>query len=301
MESRPGVITRVDDLPEDLLERARGMPLPDGVLLCPPDYFRVVDVKNPFMEGQIGRVDTARAHLQWDRLKRALEGLPLQVRTLAALPDCEDMVFAANQTFVGLDRKGQKLCVPSRMKHPSRRREVPAFVRWFQSHSHQSVELGGTGYFEGGGDAIWHPGRALVWGGHGPRSEDTVFPELARIFQVPVLLLDLITDRFYHLDTCFCPLNQETVLIYPPAFSPGSLTLIQRVFPTVLRAEPAEASELMACNAAAFLDRHVVIQRGATQVNRLLKATGLEVIEIETGEFLRSGGSVFCLKMSFWV
>ena len=32
----------------------------DGVLMCRPDHFAVIDVKNRFMEGQIGRIDKAR-------------------------------------------------------------------------------------------------------------------------------------------------------------------------------------------------------------------------------------------------
>jgi len=37
------------------------MPLPRGVLVCSPDSFDVVDVKNPFMVGQQGKVNTRLA------------------------------------------------------------------------------------------------------------------------------------------------------------------------------------------------------------------------------------------------
>ncbi len=295
------VFRNAEELPESLLDHLRPLDPPTGVLLCPPDHFRVVDVKNPFMEGQIGKVDRRKARRQWDRLKQVLTGLDLRVEAVTPLPDCEDMVFAANQTFVGLDESGRRLCVPSRMRHPSRRREVPVFANWFRREGYQVVDLADEDeFFEGGGDAIWHPGRGLIWGGAGPRSQPSIYPRLAKTFGVPALLLELATERFYHLDTCFCPLDEFTALIHPPAFSPRSLKLIRSVFAHVIETTPQEAETAMACNAAVFPQRRVVIQQGAPRIKRELEAARFEVTEVETGEFLKSGGSVFCMKMSFW-
>lgn len=297
---QPSLIRHAGDVPSRLLDQCRRMPLPDAVLLCSPEHFRVVDVKNPFMEGQVGAVDSRSAVRQWELLKQTLESLRLRVEVLKALPECEDMVFAANPVFVGLDVDGHKVCVPSRMKFPSRRNEVPSFVHWFEAHGYRVDPPSVPGYFEGGGDALWHPGRGLIWGGHGPRTSAAVYPELVRIFDVPVIQLELVTERFYHLDTCFCALDETTVLVHAPAFSPESVKLIGSVFPRVLEASAAEATQQLACNAAGFLGRYVMIQAGAAQVNGLLRQAGFEVIEVETGEFLKSGGSVFCLKSSFW-
>jgi hypothetical protein len=35
---------------------------------------------------------------------------------------------------------------------------------------------------------------------------------VSRALDVEVVSLHLIDPRFYHLDTCFCPLNERTVL-----------------------------------------------------------------------------------------
>ena len=81
------------------------------ILMCPPDHFDVVDVKNPHMEGNAGSVDPANARAQWDAVRRAFEAAGYPVETLSPTPGCEDMVFAANQTFPGLDAAGRRVCV----------------------------------------------------------------------------------------------------------------------------------------------------------------------------------------------
>lgn len=263
-----------------------------GVLLCPPDHFDVVDVKNAFMQGQEGKVDRARAREQWDALAKTFRGIGLKVEQLPPLPGCEDMVFTANPTLTGVNAKGKRIAVLSRMRHPSRQREVLAHRDWFSAHGYDVIES--PVQFEGGGDAVWQPGRPVLWGGYGPRSVPEVYPFLARLFGVEALTLELATD-FYHLDTCLCPIDERTVLLYPKAFTKAGLTLIRRQFRQVIEAETADARERFACNALVF-GKHVVIQHGCTGLEERLRKAGCEVHRVETGEFLKSGGSVYCMK-----
>lgn len=264
-----------------------------GVLLCPPDHFDIVDVKNPFMKGQAGQVDHARARAQWDALAAAFRATGLAVETLPPVPGCEDMVFTANPSFAGLDAQGGKTCVLSRMRFPSRQPEVDAHEAWFRARGYRTVRCAAP--FEGGGDAVWHPGERVIWGGCGPRSVSEAYPFLADVFGVEVVTLELATADFYHLDTCFCPLDRETVLIFPGAFTATGLARIRERFPVVLEADAADARDRFACNAAAH-DGHVVIQRGCGKLEERLLGRGLEVHAVETGEFMKSGGSVYCMK-----
>jgi N-dimethylarginine dimethylaminohydrolase len=263
-----------------------------GVLLCPPDHFDVLDVKNAFMTGQAGKVDRPRARQQWDALAETFRAIGLEVETLEPTPGCEDMVFTANPSFTGVSRRGKKVCVLSRMRHESRQREVEAHRKWFSAHGYDVIES--PVLFEGGGDAVWHPGRRVLWGGHGQRSVPEVYPFLAMVFGVEALTLELKTD-FYHLDTCFCPLDPKTVLLYPKAFTRAGITLIRRNFKRVIEADEAEARDRFACNALVS-GKHVVIQRGSTALEEKLRKAGFEVHPVETGEFLKSGGSVYCMK-----
>jgi N-dimethylarginine dimethylaminohydrolase len=274
------------------------MPLPRAALMCAPDYFNVVDVKNPFMEGQQGRVDVALARKQWDGIVRAFERAGVEVQLIPPLPGCEDMVFCANPIFAGLDAEDRRVCVLSRMRYPSRQREVTAHAAWFEGHGYKVIPIGAPGsLFEGSGDALWHPGRRLIWGGYGHRTTKDVYRHLSEIFDAPVMLLDLPTDLFYHLDTCFGLVNENTALVYPPALTRAGMDLIRSLIPYVIEVDAEEAVSAMACNGAAFLGKYVVMQSGAPKTARKLRDRGFEVIEVETSEFMKSGGSVFCMKM----
>jgi len=277
------------------------MRLPNAVLLCRPDYFDVIDVKNPFMKENMGRVDQQKALQQWENLRASFESVGLTVETIPAIPGLEDMVFCANQTFVGLTPQGKNLCILSQMKHASRRKEIPAFAAWFKEKGYQVSALGSPSLlFEGGGDALWHPERRLIWGGIGQRTQPEAYPLLSRHFEAPVITLEMKLEHTYHLDTCFCAVDKDTALVYPDAFTDEGKNLIHHFFRRVITVDRREAIELMACNAAAFSNKYVFIQKGAIKVNEALRKEGFEVIEVETSEFLKSGGSVFCMKMSLF-
>jgi N-dimethylarginine dimethylaminohydrolase len=276
-------------------EQLDTMPLPRAVLMCPPEWFDVVDVKNPFMKDQQGHVDPVLARREWRAIKDAFERIGIEVRTDAPLPGCEDMVFCANPVFTGLDAAGQRVCVLSHMRFDSRKKEVGAHADWFRSNGYRLVPIETPGLFEGSGDALWHPGRRLIWGGYGFRTSKEVYGEISKIFQAPVIPLRLQTERFYHLDTCLCPLDEHSALFYPGAFAANGRDAIRRVFNRVIEVDEYEADH-MACNATPFLGRYVVIQRGLDRVNRSLRGAGFEVIEVDTSEFMKSGGSVFCMK-----
>ena len=267
---------------------------PAAVLVCPPDHFDVVDVKNPFMKGNAGRVDKALARRQWEDLCAAFQETGLAVETIPAVPGLEDMTFTANQTLVGPGPDGRPLCLLSRMRHPSRRREVPHFERWFRARGIRTARLPAGVFFEGPGDALWHPGRRLLWGGWGFRSSRPAYRHVARRFGVPVVLLKLVDPRFYHLDTCLCLLGEETALYYPGAFDAEGRALIQALLPRAVAVTEAEALK-MALNGVAARGT-VILQRGLRLTERRLKALGFRVRPVDTSEFIKSGGSAFCLK-----
>lgn len=288
----------VADLKGFSLKNCASMPDPAGVLMCRPEHYDVVDIKNPYMSGQVGAVNKALAQKQWEEVRGAFEAAGKRVELIEPVPGLEDMVFCANQTLAGLTPKMERVCLLGQMRHSSRRREVPAFEAWFAEHGYRIARLKDPATsFEGAGDALWHPGKRLLWGGHGFRSQPEAYDEISQIFDTPVVLLKLVNERFYHLDTCFCPLTSEAVLIYPSAFDAASLELILKIFPVVLTANENEAVRGMACNAAIIDGKTAVVQRGSTAVARHMSVMGLKVVEVETSEFIKSGGSVYCMKM----
>jgi len=269
---------------------------PDGVLLCPPDHYDVVDVKNPHMAAALGTVDTALARRQWEALGDAFAAAGMRVESIAPVDGCEDMVFCANQTLTGRGADGAPVCLLSRMRHASRRREVPAFEAWFRAAGYRVADpFPAEAICEGGGDLLWHPGRRLIWAGHGYRTSADAHELVAAELGARVFSLQLRDDRFYHLDTCLCPLDECTALIVPDAFDDAGRALIERGFERVIEADDAEAVSALACNAAVF-EGGIVIEERAVRTIALLRELGHRVLTVDTGEFLKSGGSVFCMK-----
>jgi len=295
------VITIADQLDFELASRP-SMPLPKKVLMVEPTYFSVDYVINPHMADNVGKVDKMKAKNEWNSLKSTFSQIGIQPLVLEGQENLPDMVFSANQSLPFIDEAGDKHVFMSIMHAEQRKKEVPLFEQWFRQNGYQIHHLNENKIndFEGCGDAIWHTGRRLLWGGYGYRSSLDAYEQISDSFSVPVIALQLIDENFYHLDTCFCVLNEKTALIYPDAFTQEGRTLIDAIFEKVIHATRHEAIELFACNATCPDGKNVIIQQGCTDVNKKLRDAGFAVQEVSTYEFLKSGGSVFCMKQMVW-
>ena len=296
------MVYRQADQLDFTIETTPPMPLPRRVLMVSPDHFDVEYVINPHMEGHVGQVDRALARRQWEALRDTYRTLGFEVHVLDGVPGLPDMVFCANQTLPFLREDGTRGVVLSRMHAPQRRDEVPHIARFFEQQGYALVSIPDEvpGSFEGMGDALWHPGHALLWGGYGFRTDQAVYEWLARELGVRVVALHLTDPDFYHLDTCLSLLDAGTALYVPAAFDEAGCALLHRLIPNLIEVPEREARELLACNAHCPDGRHVLIQKGCTETVARLRAAGFEPIELDTGEFLKSGGSVFCMKLMFF-
>ncbi|MEM8600025.1 MAG: arginine deiminase-related protein [Bacteroidota bacterium] len=284
------------------LSQLPALPRPSRVVLTAPDYFEVAYVINPHMAGNLGTVDRARARAQWDALRTAYAELGLDVHTLDGQPGLPDMVFCANQVLPYQRPDGTRGAILSRMHAEQRKPEVKHYADFFRDRGYEvhALDPDLPGDFEGMGDALWHPGRFLLWGGYGYRTDRTVYERFAAKLGFPVIPLRLVDPDFYHLDTCLCPLDEHTALYYPGAFDDEGRALIAAHFERALAVPEAEARDLFACNAHSPNSHHVLIQRGCTETVRMLRAHGYTPVELDTSEFLKAGGSVFCMKNVFW-
>ncbi len=295
------VISNIKEL-DFSFEDLQSMPAPRKVLLVKPTHFDVEYVINPHMKGNMGDIDKIAAQDEWDHLRNAYKELGLHTHVIDGERGFPDMVFCANQSLPFIAEDGNKKVLMSVMHADQRKGEVPVIQRVYEESSYEVHHLDENkfGSFEGMGDAIWHFKKKLLWGGHGFRTSKDVYKLISEKFDVPVITLELVSDKFYHLDTCFCVLNEHTVLIYSKAFTDESLELIHAVFENVIEASKYEAEELFACNATSPDGKNVFIQQGCTDVNQNLREHNFNVHEFSTGEFLKSGGSVFCMKMMLW-
>lgn len=279
------------------------VPRPDRVVLTTPTYFDVAYVINPHMAAHVGTVDRTEAQAQWGALRDAYVSLGVQPMIVEGAEGLPDMVFCANQTLPYYrPPDGETGVVLSRMHAPERQDEVPHFARFFAAQNYtvrrlpEALDID----FEGMGDGIWHPGRDLLWGGYGFRTGLPAYEAISDMLDVPVVVLRLDDPDFYHLDTCFSVLDERSVLVYPGAFDAAGRALIDRFFDTIVEAPEDEARTLFACNAHCPDGEHVLIQEGCTATNARLRAAGFTPVELDTSEFLKSGGSVFCMKLMIW-
>ena len=248
---------------------------------------------------QTSAIDHAQAEQQWQHLCSALKQCGCEVEIIEPVQGLEDMVFAANQVFVGSHPRLGNSIVPSRMVHASRQREVPFYVDWFRQRGFEIIDLqlSEDEYLEGHGDLLWHPDGSRIYAGYGFRSTESGIAKFCNAISkrdVPVVQLRLI-DRFcYHLDTCLCPLNNEAVLVYPGAFAPDSLAKLRTFWKRVHELTAEEAHKFMG-NGIAVNGRYLTPYL-TPHLGEILKQESLTPVILNTSEFEKSGGSLFCMK-----
>lgn len=260
-------------------------------LMCPPDHYDVDYVINPWMEGNIHKSSRDRAVEQWQGLNQILKQHAI-VDLVPPEKGWPDLVFTANAGLVLGDN-----VVLSRFLHKERQGEEPFFKQWFEANGYTVNELPKDLPFEGAGDALLDREGRWLWAGYGFRSELDSHPYLAKWLDIEVLSLRLIDERFYHLDTCFCPLANGYLLYYPGAFDSYSNRLIEmRVAPEKrIAIEEADAVNF-ACNTV-NVDSIVIMNKASEALKTRLADAGFQVLETPLTEFLKAGGAAKCLTL----
>jgi lysine-ketoglutarate reductase/saccharopine dehydrogenase-like protein (TIGR00300 family) len=260
-------------------------------LMCAPDHYDVDYVINPWMEGNIHKSARERAVEQWQKLYHLIKENAI-VDLVTPQKGVPDMVFTANAGLV----LGKNV-VLSRFYHQERQGEEPYFKKWFEENEFTVFELPQDLPFEGAGDALFDREGRWLWAGYGFRSELDSHPYIAKWLDTEVLSLRLIDNRFYHLDTCFCPLTDGYLLYYPEAFDSYSNRLIEMRVPAEKRIAIDEPDAVnFACNAV-NIDKVIILNKAGDELQNRLKNLGFKVIETPLTEFLKAGGASKCLTL----
>ncbi len=254
------------------------------------------------MEGHVGGVDKMQAKNEWEHLRDGYKELGFNVHVLEGQKGLPDMVFCANQSLPYIDENGVRKVIMSIMHSDQRKNEVSHIEKFYEELGYKIMYLNSDKVddFEGMGDGLWHFKRRLLWGGYGYPSSLKAYEQISEKLDVPVITLELKSESFYHLDTCLSILNEKTALIYADAFTDEGLEMIHKLFDTVIEATSYEAEKLFAVNAGCPDGKNVFIQQGCTDVTQKLRDAKFSVHEFSTYEFIKSGGSVFCMKMMLW-
>ena len=257
------------------------------ILMCPPDYYGIEYEINPWMNRSVGS-DPQESRRQWRALYETLGELGAEIELLTPVAGLPDLVFTANAGLVYED-----LFVSSRFRHGVRQGETPFFDAFFAREGKSIVTLPAGMYFEGAGDALFC-GETL-FAGYRIRSDAGGHQWIGRRLGVEVLPLELVDPRFYHLDTCFCPLAEGEAIYYPGAFDDYGRAVLAAHVPTLIEVSAEEAASF-SCNAV-VVGRTVVLNAGAVVLSRTLQERGYGVRPLVLSEFIKSGGSAKCLTL----
>ena len=256
-------------------------------LMCPPDHFDVSYSINYWMEPSV-TVDRDRAYEQWNGLARAIRVAGGKVDEVAAQPGLPDMVYTANAGLLD-----GTTWLPATMRHPERRGESGHVNNWFAGGGWDTVAPT-TVPQEGAGDAL--PFRGSLVAGYGPRSELTAYAELVERTDwsiVPVLMRD---PRFYHVDIAFCPLDEQSAMVVPAAFTGHDRRTLARLVPDPVLLEPEEGE--MFCANSVVIGRTVIMPACTPRLGAVLQSRGFDVVVCDVSEFRKAGGGVRCLTLA---
>lgn len=257
------------------------------ILMCRPDYFGVEYEINPWMNIE-HQVNQKAALTQWETLYQTIKQCGADVELVTPVTGWPDMVFTAN---AGLPY--QNKIILAHFKHKERQGEVPYFKTWFTQAGYQVTNgAAHTPFFEGAGDAL-SAGKTL-FAGYGFRTERSFYEQAPYIDPHNLVYCELVDPYFYHLDTCFCPLNDALAIWYPSAFSKAS----QKDMAEAIELIPVREDEAkrFACNAV-VLGQHIVLPAGCPHITTELEKRGFTVHPCDMNEYLKSGGACKCLTL----
>ena len=134
--------------------------------------------------------------------------------------------------------------------------------------------------------------------GYGFRTDRRAHDEIAAAVRMPVVSLELVDPRFYHLDTALAVLDDTTIAFYPPAFSDESRARLLELFPDAIQVAAPDA-DVLGLNAVSD-GLHVVHPAAATGFALQLSDAGFVPIGVDLSELLKGGGSVKCCTLEVY-
>lgn len=263
------------------------MSSPARILMCPPDHYGIEYEINPWMSTAAGAARDVAAG-QWAELRQTLQRLGAEVQTLAPQPGLPDMVFTANAGLVF----GRRF-FSSAFRHGERAGEVPFFDEWFAGQGFAITHMPEGKFFEGAGDSLFC--GEVLYGGYPFRSDAAAHLWIGEQVGVRVLPLGLVDPRFYHLDTCFCPVAADLAIYYPGAFDEYARRVLKEEIPRLIEVEEGEAARF-ACNAVVLGDS-VVHNAGCPKLDAQLAGHGYAGVPVPLDEFIKAGGAAKCLTI----
>lgn len=258
------------------------------ILMCRPSFYGIEYEINPWMDLD-KKVDHKTAVNQWENLYKTILSCGGKVDLVEPQPGCPDMVFTANAGLLY-----QNKIILSHFKHKERQSEQKYFQHWFNTTGYEIVnpDIDVNPYFEGAGDALTAGNQ--LFAGYGFRTQREFYENANYLDHSKIIYCELADPYFYHLDTCFCPINDNLAIWYPNAFTKESQERMKKHINLIPVIE--DEARRFACNAV-VLGQHIVLPTDCPEITKTLEEQGYIVHACEMNEFLKAGGACKCLTL----
>lgn len=268
------------------------MKLDRNIYMCPPDYLEKTYSINPWMQSS-GSFTLSKAKAQWNSLHHLyLDLVPEYTKRIKPAEGLSELCFFGDSVFAVGDR-----AVFSRFATPERFPETVYAMEALEEMGIIGDRVPDNVLFEGSGETMLWTDKILT--GFGQRSTAGAATYLQSVFEQEVIALELIDEKFYHLDTALLPVNDELIAYFPGAFTPESRKKIQTLDVELIELEEFHALSF-ALNSIVIGD-HVIMHKDAIYLGDILGERGYAVYYMDISEFIKFGGGIKCLTFQHYL
>lgn len=266
------------------------------IFMCEVSNFNVNYIINPWMNDNVGTVVSNLAHKQWNDLVNLIKSYSKVNILSSSIESLPDLVFTAN-SGICLNKNFITSCFSNIERKP----ESNIYANYFKKlgFTVDNYFVDNNISFEGAGDALYSKKHNTYVVSYGFRTQYEAYPYLRKFFEkasISSVQVKLVNPKFYHLDTCFCPLDNGFILYYPEAFSIESQEQLVSLFGNDLIAISKADADYFACNGVS-LNNKLIVNDCSDILSVKLKYLDVDVLKTPMSEFLKSGGSCKCLTI----
>lgn len=260
--------------------------------LCPPSFLEMSYEINPWMD-KSKSFSQEKALEQWENLVVLYKSLVPNALTIVEPKErLTELCFFGDSVFA-IDNKA----VFSRFATDERFRETEYVISTLNQKGFKGERVPDHIKFEGSGETMLWNGNILV--GYGKRSSAEIVSYLESTFDRNVYGFELIDPKYYHLDTALCPISNDLIMVYEPAFSENSKELIKSLNCEILYLTENDALNF-ALNSI-VIGKNIIIHESATRVHDLLEEKGFIIHKVNISEFIKFGGGIKCLTFQHYL
>jgi N-dimethylarginine dimethylaminohydrolase len=261
------------------------------LVVCNPAYFQIEYVINPWMKRNFKtKVDKFLAKKQWDGMCQAFVDNGIELFKMQPVPTLPDMVFTANQGMFIKDTY-----VSANFRYQQRKEEV-IWTAWELFNAKKVDKYEQCPFHWEGQAELFKVDNKNYIGGYGYRGTLMAIDWLVRRFDIDIHPMRVVSPDYYHLDVCLT-IRDGKVFVYEDAFAKNDLENLKGSFEVVPVSKGFAYSFGLNCihKGKKWITSRLDISK--KEKDEFEGSFGLQLLELDMSEFIKSGGGVFCCTM----